>query len=196
KAVAKSHATHVLIKLLHLQGFQLNRVPISPYRRAKTRIDALTTHRAHHVQRPGSALIQLALDREDTFMRIIRQLHFQSRNRIRQNKRFANFKILNDERSPIEQLGAGFQHYFDKTSRWKYDEILDLMILQEGHLPAIEPHDPGWRSPGQTSVEHSTAAHSGAALAPIGGLVPPAALIPSIGRQREQAPRGDHLCKI
>src|SRR5215472_33684 len=107
-------------------------------------------------------------------MRIIRQLRFQSRNWIRQNKRFANFKILDDEGPPIEQLHAGFQDYFDKTSRWKYDEILDLMILQEGHLPAIQPHNPCWRSPGQTSVEHSTASHPGAALAPIVGLVPPA----------------------
>src|SRR6516164_5196156 len=115
-------------------------------------------------------------------MRIVRQLHFQPRNRIRQNKRLADFKILDDEGPPVEQLRPGFQHYFDKASGWKYDEILDLVILQKGHLPAIQPHDPCRRSPGQTSVEHSTAANTGAPLAPIIGLVPPAALIPRISR--------------
>src|SRR5215471_3146866 len=129
-------------------------------------------------------------------MRIIRQLHFQSGNRIRQNKRFANLKILDNEGPPIEQLRAGFQRYFDKTSGRKYDEIFDLVILQESHLPAVQPYDPSRHSPGQTSVEHSTAANTGAALAPIVGLVPPAAFIPRIGRQRKQASGGRYLCKI
>src|SRR5262245_1220814 len=195
-AVAESHAAHVFVKLLHLQWFQLTRVSIFPDRRPKARIDALAPHRTDDVERPGGALVQLTSDRENAFVRVIRQLHFQSRNRIRQNERFTNFKILNGEGPPIEQLRAGFQHYFNKTGRRKYDEIFDLVILQEGHLSAIEPHDPCWYSPGQTSVEHSAAPDTGAALAPIVGFVPPAAPVPGIGRQRKQASRGDYLCKI
>src|ERR1700730_12315113 len=148
------------------------------------------------MQRPRSALVEPALDQERALIRIIRELYVKARNGIRQNERLSNLQILDNERSTLEELHACFQRHVDKRRGGKHDQILDLVILQKGHVPAIEPCDPGWRGPRQSDVEQSTAPRTQTALAPIAGLMPPTALLPSVGRQWNQPPRWCHLRKI
>ena len=74
--------------------------------------------------------------------------------------------------------------------------VFDLVILQESHVPGVEPHDPGGHRPRQPDIEQATPAGREPAFAPIARFVPPAALFPRVSGQREQPPRRRHRRKI
>ena len=111
-------------------------------------------------------------------------------------RRFANLKVFNDERASVEQLHARFQAPFPRTRCGKDDKVLDLVILEKRHVPAIEPRNPGRRGPRQSNIEKSAATRSEAALAPIAGFMPPTSFVPGVSRQGKQPPGWRHLGKI
>src|SRR5260221_11252792 len=107
------------------------------------------------MERPGSALVEPALDQERALIRIIRELHVKPRNGIRQNERLANLQILDNERSTLEELQTCFPRHIDEGRGGKHGQILDLVILQKGHVPAIQPRNPGLRTPRQSKLAQS-----------------------------------------
>jgi hypothetical protein len=65
--------------------------------------------------------------------------------------------------------------------------VFDLVILEESHVPVVEPRGPGRRGVGDPQVEKTATARVESSFAPIGSFIPPAAAIPRVGRQREEA---------
>ena len=78
----------------------------------------------------------------------------------------------------------------------KDDVVIDFVVLQESHVPAIEPRRPGRRRARQPGIQQTASASAEPAIAPIARLIPPAALVPRIGREREQTPGRRHRREI
>jgi hypothetical protein len=87
------------------------------------------------MQRPGNALIEPALNGESSVVRRVGDLQLHGGRRIREEERFANLEILDRERPSFEQLHPGFKGYFDEGGGRENEMVLDLMILQESHVP-------------------------------------------------------------
>jgi len=66
------------------------------------------------VEGPRHALLETALNGKGALVRRIGEFDLYARGRIRQDERLANFKILNDERVPLEQLHTRFQRHLDE----------------------------------------------------------------------------------
>src|ERR1041384_8117265 len=95
------------------------------------------------MERPRRTVIEPALNRESPVARLIRNLELNPAGRVGKDQRFANLKIFDHERPALEELHAGFQGEIDKRGCWKNDVVLDLVILEERHVPAIESGCPG-----------------------------------------------------
>src|SRR5882724_13208751 len=134
------------------------------------------------MQRPGCSLVEPTLDRECALVRLVRNLDVNAGGRFGQDERLANFKLLDHERPAFEKLRAGLKYEINKSRGWKNNMILDFVIFEESHMPAIEPGGPGGRRARQPHVEHSATARSEATFAPVRSFVPPAAAIPRIYR--------------
>ena len=96
----------------------------------------------------------------------------------------------------LEQLHAGFEHHVHEARGREDDVAVHLVILEESHVAAIEPGGPGRRRARQTDIEQAAPAGSEAAFAPVARFMPPAALVPRVGGQREQPARGRHRREI
>src|SRR3954471_20357006 len=95
------------------------------------------------MERPGGALIEPALNGERPIGRLIGDFNLNTASRVRENKRFANLKIFDHKRLALEKLNAGFQDQLDESRGWKNDVVLDLVIFEKRHVPAVEPGGPG-----------------------------------------------------
>ena len=116
--------------------------------------------------------------------------------RFRQDKRLANLKLLDHERSAFEKLRAGLNYQINKSRGWENNMVLDFVIFEESHVSAIQPGGPGGCRALQPHVEHSAAARAEATFAPVRSFVPPAAAIPRICRQRKDTTRWRHGFEI
>ena len=116
--------------------------------------------------------------------------------RFRQDKRLANLKLLDHERSAFEKLRAGLNYQINKSRGWENNMVLDFVIFEESHVSAIQPGGPGGCRARQPHVEHSAAARAEATFAPVRSFVPPAAAIPRICRQRKDTTRWRHGFEI
>src|SRR2546423_3171292 len=115
------------------------------------------------MQRPRRALFKTTLNSEGAFVRLIGNFDVNAGGRFGQDKRFANLKILDHERSPFEKLRAGLEHQIDESRCRKDDKVLDLMVLKKCHVTAVEPGTPCRRRARQPHIEQATAASSQAA---------------------------------
>src|SRR6476659_4689898 len=89
------------------------------------------------MQRPGRSLVEPALNRERSIARLVRNLDVNAGGRFRQNKRFANLKLLDRKRSAFEKLRAGLNYEINKSRGWKNNMGLDLVIFKEHHVTAV-----------------------------------------------------------
>ena len=116
--------------------------------------------------------------------------------RFRQDERFANFKLLDHERPAFEKLHAGLEYQINKSRGRENNVVLDFVILEESHVPAIEPRGPGGRRARQPHVEHSAAARARRPSRQSGASFHQRLAIPSICRQRKQTTRWRHRLEI
>src|SRR4051812_19334849 len=182
-AIAKTKVAHVAIERVDIDGLQPIRgvtVFVFEGRSRKGRFGPFSAHRTNHMKRPRRSLVEAALDRESPIRRFVRNLQLNSSGGVRQNERFADLKIFDDKRPPFEELHAGFEGELNKSCGRKNNVALYLVILEESHVPAIQPGGPGRGGAGEASVKHTAAARPETTFAPIGGFIPPAASIPRV----------------
>ena len=74
--------------------------------------------------------------------------------------------------------------------------IFDLMVLQEGHVPGIQPNDPGGHRTWQADIEEAASAGSEPAVTRIARFVPPSRFFPRVSGQRKKMTRWRHAGKI
>src|SRR5262245_48384332 len=148
------------------------------------------------MERPTDALLKTTLNRKGALVRRIREFKLYSRRRIRQNEWFPDFEILDDKWAPFEKLHASFERHLDKCGSRKNYMILDLVIFQEGHVSSVEPDNPGGHCTWQAGIKQASATRREAPVACLGNFVPPPALLPCVGGQGEEMPRGCHGGKV
>src|SRR5215218_7447306 len=95
------------------------------------------------MERPGGSMFESALNREAALVRLVRELNLNTARLLRQNQRLPNFEILHDERASLEELDPGFECHFDEGRGWENHVALHLVVFQEGHVPAVQPGNPG-----------------------------------------------------
>src|SRR5438067_12683957 len=119
------------------------------------------------MQRPGCSLVEPTLDRKCALVRLVGNLDVDAGGRFRQDERLANLKLLNHEWSAVEELPAGLKYEINKSCGWKNNMVLDFVIFEESHVPIIQSGGPSGRRARQPHIEHSAAARSEAAFAPV-----------------------------
>ena len=155
------------------------------------------------MHRPRGSTFKPALNGKRALVRVVGQFQKQPRGRVRQDERLADFKVFHHERFPLEQLRSGFERHLDEARGRKHDEILDAVVFQECHVPAIKPGDPRGGSPRQPEIEQPATTRCQTTFAHVAGLMPPSALVPGVGWKIEKpARRGDgrkiehHTCQV
>ena len=109
------------------------------------------------MNRPCDTLLEPALDREGARSGLVGQLQQQSGRRIGQNERFANLEVLDDERPSLEQLHPRLERHLDERGRGKNCKVFDPVILEERHVPAVEPRNPRGGCARQPRIEQPAA---------------------------------------
>ena len=193
--VAQSQVAHVTIELPNPFRFLVSARRL-PDRLSKRGLGSLTSHRTNDMHRPGRRLLKFALNRKRPLVRLIGQFHRQTRRWIRQNQRFANFKILNRKGPPLKQLHSRLQGHLNKSSPWKNNVRVDLMVAQIRHVSAVEASQPCRRCPRHPRIQKPLPSRRQTPVPQFTRLVPPTAPIPRIGWQRKQLTRRRHRCKI
>ena len=84
---------------------------------------------------PRGGLLETALDGERAFRGLVGHLQHHAGGRLRKDERLADFKVLDDKRTPLEQLHTRFQCHFDKAGTRENNVRINLVILEEGHVP-------------------------------------------------------------
>ncbi len=194
-AVLQPEIAHVAVKRAEPLGLEV-RPGLAPHRVCECGLHALGAQRADDVDRPTGGLLEAALDAETALGRLVRQLDRQAGGLLGQDERLPDFEVLDGERPALEQLHSGFERHLDKRRRRKNDVTVDLVVLEVGHVAAVEAREPDRHGAWQSRVEQSLAAGGKAAVPQFGGLVPPAAFVPRIGRQREQRARWRHRAEV
>ena len=156
--VAKSQIAHVAVKLANSTGSSSPPLATSPRRGGERRIGAFTTERTDHMNRPCDALVEPTLNREGARTGLVGQLQQHSGRRLGQNEGFANLKVLDDERTSFEQLHARLERDFHERRCRENGKVFDPMILEKGHVTAVESRDPGGSGARQSRVEQPSAA--------------------------------------
>ena len=99
-AVAQAQIAHVAVEAFDFHRLRAGCRRRFPRRGSERRFGALAAHRAHDMQRPRGALIKAALDRKRALVGVVGDFEMHTRGRVGQNERFADFKVLDDDRRP------------------------------------------------------------------------------------------------
>src|SRR6185369_13357516 len=103
-AVAQPQNAQIAIEAFDFDRLGAERGYALPSRPGKDRFRAFAAHRPDDMERPRSALIKAAVDRERALVDVVGKLDMHARGRVGQDERFADFEVLDDERAALKQL--------------------------------------------------------------------------------------------